>query len=123
MERIGVEWKAEGTVDGVSCGMGYMGFGMRKDVYERKPVKRSLWSLGRAKTKGSAADLPDREARPYRTMKDIQGEHRWRLTDHFPSLNGKTVVAIIVSVLVALVVLYVVNTLATAALSSGSSSF
>jgi len=103
--------------------MGYMGFGMRKEVYERKPVKRSLWSRARPKASGATGDPPSKEGQPNLTMKEIQSFHRWRPVDHLPKLNWKVAAAIVISVLVAAGVLYISIILVTHILDAGGMAF
>jgi hypothetical protein len=88
--------------------MGYMGFGMRKEVYARKPKKRFV--LWRSRLRGENAapeDVELRKDRPARTMQEIQQQHRWRLADYLPTFSIATVVSATLALAVAAIVLYV----------------
>lgn len=99
--------------------MGYMGFGMRKEVYARKPKKRfRLWrdQLGPTSASDRMEQGTSEQGMSMLTMREIQRSHRWRLKDYLPTWDRRTIPAAIVAVCVAGIILYVGVTLATAVL-------
>jgi hypothetical protein len=86
--------------------MGYMGFGMRKENYTRRPVKRFLlWKERLPKGPSQPTEefpTSKQAADPSYGYKDVR---RWHYSDFIPGTSPRVWAVIVIAVALALVVL------------------